>query len=826
MRVAPVFEVRMMLFKKMYQRFIRPYGAANGAANGAARDAVLGAAIIAAILFISSGLAWAAESGGGGGADRPKYVEGELLIQLKDSANLTTAAAVATKAGSRIITKLPLDNWYEIRAFNPETQTTEKMLLAIGADPRVLRAVPNYYRYPYAVPNDPLYPQQWALQMIQAPAAWDLQKGAGTVKVAIVDTGIRADHPDLAGRLLPGYDTADGDDDTNPPEDCTILEEMTHGTHVAGIVGAQGDNNTGVVGVCWDNVRLIPIKVFPNTGGGAADSWIVQGLEESLRRGAQVVNMSLGSPFPSAAIEAKVRELSNSGIICVAAAGNSNGPVSYPAAYDDCIAVASVGPTGNKASYSCYGPEIDIAAPGGETTSNDLNDPGGVLSCIRYCFNGATTPSNGWGAFQGTSMASPYVAGAAALLLSNGMPVSSVRAALEGTAQPKGVKIPNDQYGYGILDVDAALRYSPVSVHIDRPREGDVLATLKPLIRVRLAGAAPQSISVQVDGVTVISGQSASDSRVENFTYSSNSGELTFSWAFSEEGTHRIVVSAAAIFNLAKTRSTSVSFDIRGVTLQPGLYMFSRPFGSAVDDPATVLHTPLYRLARAVPEMDTSGNLSTVYALYNYPGLANDPRASLRPTDVVASQINGLSETLPRGIGYWLRLNATTKLLDSEIADDRYSYDVSLAPGWNQIGNPYPYPIAWGSVLVTYMGETVSIVEAARRGWISPSTYSYEGSTYVSQTAPTGTLQPWLGYWVRSKVPLTGSLTSLDDVRGRLTLHFQPLQNASAVMPSIAVPVGTSTSSVTASATGQAAGSTANTASRSGSSLSSGSHAR
>ncbi|MCC6485789.1 MAG: S8 family serine peptidase [Armatimonadetes bacterium] len=753
----------------------------------------------AAVLCVLFSPAFASGPGGGNPSNRPLYVEGDLLVQLREGSNVTTAAAVATKASARIVTKLPLENWYQIRSFNPETQTTKKMLEAIGSDPRVLRAEANGYGYVQAVPTDPLYPQQWALQMIRAPLAWDITKGAETVKVAVVDTGVRADHPDLSTRLIAGYDVADGDADTNPPEDCEALQEMTHGTHVAGIIAAQGDNGVGIVGVCWDKVKIIPIKVFADQGGGAEWSWVVQGLEEAKRRGAQVVNMSLGGYYRSAALEAKCRELANSGIIIVVSTGNDNGPVAYPAAFPDCMAVASVGPSGNKASYSNFGPEVDIAAPGGQMSSNDLNDPGGVLSCIRYCFGAATAATNGWGTFQGTSMAAPYVAGAAALLLSAGMPASSVRAALEGTAQPKGTKIPNDQYGYGILDVNAALRYSPVNVNIDRPREGDVLSTLKPLIRVRLAGAAPQSISVQVDGVTVISGQSASDSRVENFNYSTSSGEMSFSWAFSEEGTHRVVVSAAAIFNLSKIKSASVSFDIKGPTLPPGLYMFSRPFGSAVNDPASVLKTPLYRLARAVPELDDTGTVKTTYAMYNYPGLANDPRASLRPTDVIASQTNGLSETLPRGVGYWLRLNATTKLLENEVADDRYSYDMSLAPGWNQIGNPYPYPIAWGSVLVTYMGETVSITDAARRGWISPSLYSYENNVYVSQTAPEGTLQPWLGYWVRSKVPLTGGLTSVDDVRGRLTIHYQPLQNESAVMPSIAQPAG---ASLTGSSTG------------------------
>lgn len=720
------------------------------------------------------------------GGERPDYVPNEILVQLKPGTDLYDLTDVLSVASARVKRELPLPNWYQLESLNLDG-TYSDMSVAIAGHPAVLTTVPNHYMYIAAIPNDIYWNLLWGMRMIRMPEAWDITRGSAMVRVAVLDTAFKLDHPDLAGRWLPGTDVSDGDDDVNPPIQ-NFQEWSSHGTHVAGTIGAQGNNGIGVVGVAWEGVRLIPIKCFPSDGGGGTPtSDVVLGLDAALIRGAQVVNMSLGGPFPNPALAQKVAQLHNAGVILVASAGNDAGPVGYPAAYPEVIAVSALASNNNLASYSNFGPEISIAAPGGDFLGDGSQlDPEQIVSTVFNILPGmGDAPVNGYESYSGTSMASPHVAGAAAILLSAGVPASNVRAALEGGARPTGMGVPNNRYGYGTLDVFNSLNFNPVNLHIVRPQNGDHLATLNPFFRLQLSGAAPETVRVTIANELVINGGVPVDSRVGNFRYNTTAGEMTFTFQFSSEGAYRLVVQASATFDTSRMASRSVSFRIQGVDMPVGRYLFSYPFGSPTDNPATVIGHPLYRIARAVPYVTPDGITAITYSFFNFPGLVNDPEASLRPPSVYAAEIGGSSDTLPRGVGYWLDLRAPARILANSFTDDRFPYELDIMAGWNQIGNPFPYPISWGNVLVTYMGQTTTVAQAAARGWISPTIFRYENGVYRYETAPLGTLRPFTGYWVRSRVPRQHiQLNSIFDPRGILTLTFTPLQAGQSVSPS------------------------------------------
>ncbi len=298
------------------------------------------------------------------------------------------------------------------------------------------------------LPDDPQFAQQWHLKAAGAPSAWDTTRGAG-VTVAIIDTGVApVDDLDPA-RLLPGHNFLTGGDDAR--------DDHGHGTHVAGTVAQTTGNGIGVAGMA-PLARLLPLKVLGADGSGTSVG-IADAIRWAADHGARVLNLSLGGGARSAAMADAVHYARSRGCVVVCAAGNSGGRgVSYPAAYRGALAVSSVGPKGRLAPYSSYGPEVRIAAPGGDKSQGEQ---GGVLQ-------ETIDPSSGEGVyrwFQGTSMAAPHVAGAAALLQSAGVTSpAAVERLLAASARSPGTyggeELGGDaeRYGAGLLDVARALR--------------------------------------------------------------------------------------------------------------------------------------------------------------------------------------------------------------------------------------------------------------------------------------------------------------------------------------------------------------------------------
>jgi serine protease len=292
------------------------------------------------------------------------------------------------------------------------------------------------------VPDDPDFSKQWHLKAAGAERAWDATRGEG-VTVAVIDTGIYpVDDLDPA-RLVKGWNFVGHNDDAR--------DDHAHGTHVAGTIAQSTGNGKGVAGMA-PQARLMPIKVLTASGSGTSHD-IAEGIRWAVDHGARVLNLSLGGGGRSLAMEAAVAYARRRGAVVVCAAGNGGSRgVSYPAAYPGAFAVSAVGPKGRLAFYSSYGPEVAIAAPGGDKSQGEEN---GVLQ--QTLAEGSTQEADyRW--FQGTSMATPHVAGAAALVMSLG--VSSPAAVEEVLKSTAGAapESSRERYGAGLLDAAAAVR--------------------------------------------------------------------------------------------------------------------------------------------------------------------------------------------------------------------------------------------------------------------------------------------------------------------------------------------------------------------------------
>ncbi len=288
----------------------------------------------------------------------------------------------------------------------------------------------NYLRLPYYEADDPefLAGKQWDLDRINALSAWNKIIGVG-VRVAVVDTGIAGNHPDLKSKIVAQRDLVNNDQ---------VAEDDIegHGTHVAGTVGAATDNGMGVAATC-PACKLLIAK--SGSARGLFDSDIVQGIYWSVKNRAKVINLSLGAEENSRILEHSVDYAWEHGVVIVAAAGNENtGKPSYPAAYEHVISVVATDRSNRRAPFSNYGTTVDVAAPGVE-----------ILS---------TVPGGGYGIKAGTSMASPHVAALAGLLAAQKRPAPEIRRRIQRTTTDLGVEGKDQYYGWGLINANKVVR--------------------------------------------------------------------------------------------------------------------------------------------------------------------------------------------------------------------------------------------------------------------------------------------------------------------------------------------------------------------------------
>ncbi|MGA9524307.1 MAG: S8 family peptidase [Myxococcaceae bacterium] len=369
-----------------------------------------------------------------------RILPGEILVRFEDGARdaatalsrLQVSGYVGAHAGwaSR---EIHLLRFKHADGTELDSNTTREMATKLAGLPGVRWTTLNRIHVPTAVPNDPLFLRQWHYATMNLPSAWDIGRESPGVVVAVVDTGI-APHPDLVAQILPGVDVVsdprvamDGDgrdmDPNDPGGDLAEGRSSWHGSHVAGTVGATSNNTLGVAGVSL-NARILPVRALGRNGGATADVlagivWAigeeVPGLQPNVTP-AQVINLSLGTVGnPDPAYQEVINRAVGRGVVFVIAAGNESLETRdrIPCNQDNVLCIGAARLNGTRATYSNFGPQIDLLAPGGQGVE-DLNAddlPDAILSTY---FDETRSPAYAF--LQGTSMAAPHIAGLVALM--------------------------------------------------------------------------------------------------------------------------------------------------------------------------------------------------------------------------------------------------------------------------------------------------------------------------------------------------------------------------------------------------------------------------
>lgn len=363
-------------------------------------------------------------------ASWPPYRPGQILVKFYPQTPQQDRLRALDTHDLPVLEDLPGLQLQRVAA--PEGQEFQ-IVEALVNDPRVEYAELDYAVHATLIPNDSYFHLQWGPVKIQAPAAWDEATGGSDVIIAIIDTGVDLNHPDLDGKIVPGWDYVN--------DDSVAQDDHGHGTHVAGIAAAEANNLQGVAGVSW-GARIMPLKVLDSKGNGYYSN-VAQGVLYACNHGAKIINLSLGGSEWSSTLEDALEQAYAQGCLTVAAAGNDgHNRVDYPARYAEAMAVAATDRYDQRAYFSDYGPEIELAAPGVEIYST-LWKPG--------------EHTYGWK--QGTSMSTPYAAGLAAVVWSAcpEMTNADLRGMLQGTAKDLGAPGWDQYYGYGRIDAEKAV---------------------------------------------------------------------------------------------------------------------------------------------------------------------------------------------------------------------------------------------------------------------------------------------------------------------------------------------------------------------------------
>jgi subtilisin family serine protease len=410
----------------------------------AGHGAPFAAALLLLVLALAGIAAPAARSADPATPQPGDEIPGQLVVGFDPSASAGQERRAVEDSGGQIETRIPSID-AAVVSVDPGSGdgAAAKMQDAKAVD----YVEPNYALGSFRLPNDRSFGAQWGLMNtgqdggqigadIHAPVAWDLSTG-GPVVVAVVDTGVALTHPELSGNLWdnPG-DPANGQDDDGDgytddvhganliDPDKQPLDDAGHGSHVAGIIGAQGGNGTGISGVNWD-VQLMPVKFLDASGGGST-AIAATAIDYAVRHGARVINASWGGPAFSFALYQAVKRAGDQGALVVAAAGNdglnTDSEPDYPAGFDlpNVISVAASNRSDRLADFSNYGSgTVDLAAPGED-----------IYSTVP-----TSEEASGYSTYSGTSMAAPFVSGAAALYLSRNpqASVAQLRGAILGT---------------------------------------------------------------------------------------------------------------------------------------------------------------------------------------------------------------------------------------------------------------------------------------------------------------------------------------------------------------------------------------------------------
>jgi serine protease len=501
--------------------------------------------------------------------NRPRWVAGEVVVQFK-AQSITEGLTQLAVGGTTLerVRPLALAQTYLYRS-TASLEETPALAQSLAGRPDVVYAHPNFLLYPSATANDTYYSRLWHYQAINIPQAWDSEKGlSNPVTVAVIDTGILTNHPDFAGKLVGGYDfisdartARDGNGrDSNPadPGDNLGGNGSYHGSHVAGTIAAATNNSLGIAGVSW-GAQILPIRVLGVNGGTLTD--IIDGLLWSAgvsvsgipanSNPAHVINMSLGGEYrclDAPAYQQAINQVRSRGKIVVVAAGNEDDDASLysPASCDGVITVGATNHTGSRAWYSNYGSRIDLMGPGGDTSLTYQGYTAGVLSLVYNESQSSYT----YAYYQGTSMATPHVAGVIALMKSKKPSLSHDEAldVLSRTARPLSSSAcdrpTGSNCGAGLIDAQAALAAlnttSPNFTLSLSPNSGSVApgGSLSTSITINRSGGFSNSVMLSLSGAP--SGVSSSFSP----NPASNTSTLSFNVAsYTAPGVYTLTLS-------------------------------------------------------------------------------------------------------------------------------------------------------------------------------------------------------------------------------------------------------------------------------------------
>ena len=438
---------------------------------------------------------------------RRPYIPGEVLVKFRDGADASGQSRALSMLRGGINTSESTWIGDALLARTPAEPDAEAAAAALVRQPEVEWAQPNYLRELHTIPNDPSYSRQWNFQIIDLPRAWDINPGATSdVIVAVLDTGVTtvstsfpmtlwtnttlevvdvpvAISPDIAAsRILPGRDFVFW---SGP-----VIDFVGHGTHLAGTVLQETNNGIGLSGIAY-RARLMPLKVCygyweiqflrsaagipgyvdSRETGSCPDTAVSDALRYAADNGAQVISLSLGGPQVSPITREALQYAVSRGAFIAISNGNQyerGNAVEYPAAYapdlNGVVSVGAVGRTGLRAFYSSTGPHLELVAPGGDTREGGVAGAVFQVGLLTSEFDPETVAKPRFDRYvevpmQGTSMATPHVAGLAALLYSQGIRnPGATEVALRKFARDAGAPGRDEAYGDGLIDARAALR--------------------------------------------------------------------------------------------------------------------------------------------------------------------------------------------------------------------------------------------------------------------------------------------------------------------------------------------------------------------------------
>jgi serine protease len=408
-------------------------------------------------------------------APRQRFVPGRLLVKLADGVTESSLSALAARTGARSVSRRPFADFIVMTI--DADRDVEATAREVAAQPGVVYAEPVWRRYAMYTPNDPLYHLQWNFQKLDMERTWDINRGAASsLVVAVIDSGVAyttkgptREAPDLEGQTFVSPHDFIWDDDT--PVDLD-----GHGTHVTGTIAQRTGNDLGVAGMAF-NVSIMPVKVLsgpwdeimgaPNVG---TSETLAQALRYAADNGAKVMNLSLGGDGESDAERDAINYAISKGAVVLVAGGNSGetgSPDSFPAAFaadiKGLVAVAALDLNLQRAVYSNSNPYVEIAAPGGDVFA-DLNNDGYGDGVIQQTLDPSAVDIGifdefGYFFFEGTSMATPHVAGLAALLMTQGVTdPKAVEAVIERFATDIGPTGRDNDTGFGVINPRATIR--------------------------------------------------------------------------------------------------------------------------------------------------------------------------------------------------------------------------------------------------------------------------------------------------------------------------------------------------------------------------------